>query len=162
MTLVQKIKAIDAVIDENVRQFLIMDGGNMEVIDVKVSDEYIDVRAAFQEEKRGLIAFAFLSVAVVLNLYAFYASFWVSLERFLIGSSLYGEWGFSFMVGAIIKIAIWCAMNYFLWRYTWRWIRVELFLPNAISLPVSTVKRAKSTLIARIMPAVLSHCPGKP
>ena len=43
MTLVQKIKAIDAVIDENVRQFLIMDGGNMEVIDVKVSDEYIDV-----------------------------------------------------------------------------------------------------------------------
>ena len=91
------------------------------------SDEYIDVRAAFQEEKRGLIAFAFLSVAVVLNLYAFYASFWVSLERFLIGSSLYGEWGFSFMVGAIIKIAIWCAMNYFLWRYTWRWIRVELF-----------------------------------
>ncbi len=43
MTLVQKIKAIDAVIDENVRQFLIMDGGNMEVIDVKESDEYIDV-----------------------------------------------------------------------------------------------------------------------
>ncbi len=43
MTLVQKIKAIDAVIDENVRQFLIMDGGNMEVIDVKEGDEYIDV-----------------------------------------------------------------------------------------------------------------------
>ena len=43
MTLVQKIKAIDAVVDENVRQFLIMDGGNMEVIDVKTSDEYIDV-----------------------------------------------------------------------------------------------------------------------
>jgi NifU-like protein len=43
MTLVQKIKAIDAVIDESVRQFLIMDGGNMEVIDIKASDEYIDV-----------------------------------------------------------------------------------------------------------------------
>ena len=43
MTLVQKIKAIDAVVDENVRQFLIMDGGNMEIIDVKDSDEHIDV-----------------------------------------------------------------------------------------------------------------------
>ncbi len=43
MTLVQKIKAIDSVIDENVRQFLIMDGGNMEVIDIKESEDYIDV-----------------------------------------------------------------------------------------------------------------------
>ena len=43
MTLVQKIKAIDAVIDESVRQFLIMDGGDMEIIDVKSSDEHIDV-----------------------------------------------------------------------------------------------------------------------
>ena len=43
MTLVQQIKAIDAVIDESVRQFLIMDGGNMEVIDIKNSDENIDV-----------------------------------------------------------------------------------------------------------------------
>jgi NifU-like protein len=43
MTLVQQIKAIDAEIDESIRQFLIMDGGDMEVIDVKSSDEYIDV-----------------------------------------------------------------------------------------------------------------------
>ena len=43
MTLVQQIKAVDAIVDENVRQFLIMDGGNMEVIDIKNSDEYIDV-----------------------------------------------------------------------------------------------------------------------
>ncbi|WP_373073477.1 iron-sulfur cluster assembly scaffold protein [Sulfurimonas sp.] len=43
MTLVQQIKAIDAVIDESVRQFLVMDGGNMEVIDIKANDEHIDV-----------------------------------------------------------------------------------------------------------------------
>ncbi len=43
MTLVQKIKAVDAVIDENLRQFLIMDGGNMEVIDIKDTEEYIDI-----------------------------------------------------------------------------------------------------------------------
>ena len=43
MTLVQKIKAIDSVVDENLRQFLIMDGGNMEVVDVKDGEEYIDI-----------------------------------------------------------------------------------------------------------------------
>ena len=43
MTLVQQIKAVDAIIDENVRQFLIMDGGNMEIIDIKKDDDYIDI-----------------------------------------------------------------------------------------------------------------------
>ena len=43
MTLVQQIKAVDAIVDENVRQFLIMDGGDMEVIDIKGGDEYIDI-----------------------------------------------------------------------------------------------------------------------
>ncbi len=43
MTLVQKIKAVDAIIDESVRQFLIMDGGDMEIIDIKDSGEYIDI-----------------------------------------------------------------------------------------------------------------------
>ncbi|WP_294962815.1 iron-sulfur cluster assembly scaffold protein [Sulfurimonas sp.] len=43
MTLVQQIKAVDAVIDESVRQFLVMDGGDMEVIDIKAGDENIDI-----------------------------------------------------------------------------------------------------------------------
>lgn len=43
MTMVQKIKAIDGIVDENIRQFLVMDGGDMEVIDVKDGEEYIDV-----------------------------------------------------------------------------------------------------------------------
>jgi len=43
MTLVQQIKAIDAEVDESIRQFLVMDGGDMEVIDIKSSDDYIDV-----------------------------------------------------------------------------------------------------------------------
>jgi len=43
MTLVQQIKAVDAIIDENIRQFLIMDGGNMEIIDIKKGDEYTDI-----------------------------------------------------------------------------------------------------------------------
>jgi NifU-like protein len=43
MTLVQQIKAVDAIIDENVRQFLVMDGGDMEIIDIKKNDEYFDI-----------------------------------------------------------------------------------------------------------------------
>jgi NifU-like protein len=43
MTLVQQIKAVDAVIDESIRQFLVMDGGDMEVIDIKKGDENIDI-----------------------------------------------------------------------------------------------------------------------
>ncbi len=43
MTLVQQIKAVDAIIDDSVRQFLVMDGGDMEVIDIKPTDEYIDI-----------------------------------------------------------------------------------------------------------------------
>ncbi|RAX55298.1 iron-sulfur cluster assembly scaffold protein NifU [Helicobacter sp. 16-1353] len=44
MTTVQKVKAIDKIIDDNVRPMLIMDGGNMEIIDIKeTSDGYIDV-----------------------------------------------------------------------------------------------------------------------
>ena len=43
MTLVQQIKAVDAIIDENVRQFLVMDGGDMEIIDIKKNDEYVDI-----------------------------------------------------------------------------------------------------------------------
>jgi len=43
MTLVQKIHAVDAVIDESVRQFLIMDGGDMEIIDIKTEEENIDI-----------------------------------------------------------------------------------------------------------------------
>jgi NifU-like protein len=43
MTLVQQIKAVDAIIDENVRQFLVMDGGDMEIIDIKANDPFIDI-----------------------------------------------------------------------------------------------------------------------
>ena len=44
MTMVQRIKAIDKVIDDSVRQFLIADGGNMEVIDIRDTDQgFIDV-----------------------------------------------------------------------------------------------------------------------
>ena len=44
MTMVQKVKAIDKVIDANIRPMLMMDGGDMEILDIKdTSDGFIDV-----------------------------------------------------------------------------------------------------------------------
>ena len=43
MTLVQKLKNVEKVLDENIRQMLIMDGGNMEVLDIKENGANIDI-----------------------------------------------------------------------------------------------------------------------
>lgn len=43
MTLVQKIKAVDKVVDDNIRQMLVMDGGDMEILDIKENGVHIDI-----------------------------------------------------------------------------------------------------------------------
>jgi len=43
MTIVQRIKAVDKVIDSNIRQMLIADGGDMEILDIKENGENIDI-----------------------------------------------------------------------------------------------------------------------
>jgi len=43
MTLVQKLNAVNKVIDENIRQMLIMDGGDMEILDIKENGGHIDI-----------------------------------------------------------------------------------------------------------------------
>jgi NifU-like protein len=43
MTIVQKSKAVEAVIDENIRPMLVMDGGNLEVVDIKENLPHFDI-----------------------------------------------------------------------------------------------------------------------
>jgi len=43
MTIVQRIKAVDAVIEEYIRPMLVMDGGDMEIIDIKENTPYYDI-----------------------------------------------------------------------------------------------------------------------
>jgi len=43
MTIVQKLKAVEKVIDDNIRQMLIMDGGDMEVLDIKENGSHFDI-----------------------------------------------------------------------------------------------------------------------
>ncbi len=43
MTVIQKSKAVDKIIDEFIRPMLVMDGGNMEILDIKENKPYYDV-----------------------------------------------------------------------------------------------------------------------
>ena len=43
MTIVQRIKAVDAVLDTDIRPMLVMDGGNMEIIDIKDNSPHYDI-----------------------------------------------------------------------------------------------------------------------
>jgi len=43
MTIVQKLKATEKVIDANIRQMLIMDGGDMEILDIKENGANFDI-----------------------------------------------------------------------------------------------------------------------
>jgi len=43
MTIVQRIKAVDAIIDEFIRPMLVMDGGDMEIIDIKENMPHYDI-----------------------------------------------------------------------------------------------------------------------
>lgn len=43
MTIVQRLKAVEKVIDENIRQMLIMDGGNIEILDIKENGANFDI-----------------------------------------------------------------------------------------------------------------------
>jgi NifU-like protein len=43
MTIIQKLNAIEEVIDDNIRQMLVMDGGDMEVLDIKENGQFIDI-----------------------------------------------------------------------------------------------------------------------
>ncbi len=43
MTIVQRIKAVDAILDVDIRPMLVMDGGNMEIIDIKDNVPHYDI-----------------------------------------------------------------------------------------------------------------------
>lgn len=43
MTVVQRLKAVERIIDENIRQMLVMDGGDMEILDIKENGAYFDI-----------------------------------------------------------------------------------------------------------------------
>ena len=43
MSMVQKIKTVESALDSHIRPMLMMDGGNLELLDIKESDQHIDI-----------------------------------------------------------------------------------------------------------------------
>lgn len=43
MTVIQKLKAVEEIIDEHIRPMLVMDGGNLEILDIKENEDYTDI-----------------------------------------------------------------------------------------------------------------------
>ena len=43
MTVVQKLKVVEDIIDENIRPMLVMDGGNLQILDIKENEGYTDI-----------------------------------------------------------------------------------------------------------------------
>ena len=43
MTVVQRLKAVEKVIDDNIHQMLVMDGGDMEILDIKENGAHFDI-----------------------------------------------------------------------------------------------------------------------
>jgi len=90
-------------------------------------ENYIDVRAAFQEEKRGLIAFAFLALSIGLNSYMFYGFVWTVISVLVLDFNTEKAVGLDGWFFGVLIISLWFVMNYLLWKHTWKWVRVELF-----------------------------------
>jgi NifU-like protein len=53
MSLVQKLKAVEKVIDEEIKPMLAADGGSLEVVDIKESDGFSDVYISYMGACRG-------------------------------------------------------------------------------------------------------------
>ncbi|MGF6094859.1 DUF6708 domain-containing protein [Pseudomonas sp. 18175] len=104
-------------------------------------ENHIDVRGAFQEEKRGLIAFAFLVLSVGLNLYMFYGFVWTVVSVVISDLNTEKAVGFDGWFFGSLIVSLWFVMNYFLWKHTWRWVRVELFTQRHIVVRFNRITR---------------------
>jgi len=92
-----------------------------------VDEVSIDVRAAFQEDKRGVITFFFIALALGVNGYMAFVSLYMPLNIYIYGSLYAKPWGGGALIFGIFSSTSWVCMNYFLWKYTWKWIRTEVF-----------------------------------
>lgn len=120
-------------IDPDAKQWGVHDRIEVEPTDAESlyarNDTYLDVRAAFQEEKRGLITFGFFGLFGVW----FYFLFWkLSLHPgfyiLVLGRTPWGrpiQTGDYFFIGLFLLLG--CGILYLVFKYAWPWIRTELF-----------------------------------
>lgn len=93
------------------------------------NDTYLDVRAAFQEEKRGLITFGFFGLFGVWFYFLFWSlSLYPGFYILVLGRTPWGrpiQTGDYFFIGIFFILG--CGVLYLIFKYAWPWIRTELF-----------------------------------
>ncbi|NZA28143.1 hypothetical protein H0E84_17325 [Luteimonas sp. SJ-92] len=108
-----------------------------------INDRFLDVRASFQEEKRGLITLLFFAFVYVLGYMGLYR---LSLEPlfWMISANTTpwdrpveaGDW-----VGVVLGFILLAAAALVVLRYGWRWLRVEIFTQRHLVARFNRVTR---------------------
>lgn len=104
-------------------------------------ENFIDVRAAFQEDKRGLITFGFLSIGIAFNLLAGYVGIIFPVKSFIFGTRYSNPWDFEWLLTAAFTVSLCVVFNYFFWRKCWSWFGTEIFTHRHIVARFNRVTR---------------------
>ncbi|MDD1969307.1 hypothetical protein NPS29_28620 [Pseudomonas putida] len=105
------------------------------------NDRFIDVRASFQEDKRGVITFFFLAVMLCLNMFAWLGMVYTPFSIFFNGSLYVSPYDLGTLLFGVLASVLWLVMNYFMWRFGWGWVRAELFTHRHIVARFNHVTR---------------------
>lgn len=99
-----------------------------------VNDTFLEVRAAFQEEKRGLLTFGLLFLGgTVSYMLGWQLAIWPLFYMLVFGTTPWdrpievGDWFF-----VTFQLALFVAICYVFVRYMWRWVRLEVFTQRHI------------------------------
>ena len=97
------------------------------------SERYIDVQGAWQEDRRGIITFAFIGIMYLLQYMALFGNVVPGIKDLIsgldpLGRPLTAE-GYIFIP---LFILMWVVANVVFFRFAWRWLRLEIFVQRRI------------------------------
>jgi hypothetical protein len=96
-------------------------------------ERYIDVQGAWQEDRRGIITFAFIGAMYLLQYMALFGNVVPGIKDMMsgfdpLGRPLTAE-GYIFIP---LFILMWVVANVVFFRFAWRWLRLEIFVQRRI------------------------------
>jgi hypothetical protein len=107
-----------------------------------VNERFMDVQAAWQEDRRGVVAFLFIGLMYFLQYQIFFNLVLPGIRSI---SSGIGPMGYPLTtegyIFAPLSILVWLAANIVLFRFGWRWIRLEIFTQRRLVIRFNRLTR---------------------